>query len=160
MTIKRMALVIGRIEKRKLKVPPELHPELLELVVPVLKSLGGAFTMWEGHRGRTAQTRAFKTGMSAAKWGQSPHNHKPSLAVDVVLDPRVVKVSPHPDRPEYPNLWDASTSETRDAWHELHRACLASGKLGRVHYLDREGRRRLDRPHIELVGWRDLARRG
>ncbi len=36
-----------------------------------------------GHRGPEAQEKAFQEKRSKARWGQSPHNSKPSLAADV-----------------------------------------------------------------------------
>lgn len=36
-----------------------------------------------GHRGPEEQERAFREGRSKARWGQSLHNSKPSLAADV-----------------------------------------------------------------------------
>jgi len=37
-----------------------------------------------GHRDEQQQTLAFSNGASKAKWGQSPHNSFPSMAVDVI----------------------------------------------------------------------------
>lgn len=37
-----------------------------------------------GFRGRYEQEKAYLTGKSKAKWGQSKHNVSPALAVDVV----------------------------------------------------------------------------
>lgn len=40
-----------------------------------------------GHRGPEAQEKAFTEGRSKARWGQSRHNSKPSMATDVVPYP-------------------------------------------------------------------------
>lgn len=40
-----------------------------------------------GHRGREEQEEAFKNGTSKAKWGQSKHNSRPSMAVDIAPYP-------------------------------------------------------------------------
>lgn len=36
-----------------------------------------------GHRGKTAQNKAYKEGLSQLAWPNSKHNTKPSLAIDV-----------------------------------------------------------------------------
>lgn len=40
-----------------------------------------------GHRDREAQELAFKEGKSKARWGKSPHNRSPSMAVDAIPYP-------------------------------------------------------------------------
>lgn len=58
------------------------HPELQRLLGEAIKHVD--FTVLEGHRGREGQEKAFREGNSRARWGQSKHNAKPSLAVDIV----------------------------------------------------------------------------
>lgn len=38
-------------------------------------------------RSKSEQMRAYNAGKSRAKWGQSPHNYEPSLAIDIVPYP-------------------------------------------------------------------------
>ena len=45
----------------------------------------------KGHRGKEEQNAAFNSGHSRARWGESKHNFKVSLAMDIV---------------PYPTLWD------------------------------------------------------
>ncbi len=40
-----------------------------------------------GHRGAEEQDKAFRGGYSKARWGQSRHNTKPSMAVDAAPYP-------------------------------------------------------------------------
>lgn len=44
-------------------------------------------TIIEGHRGETAQNKAFAEGKSKLKWPLGKHNRYPSNAVDVAPDP-------------------------------------------------------------------------
>ena len=58
------------------------HSDLILLINEVAKTERCAVIC--GHRGKAEQEKAYKSGVSRARWGQSKHNHKPSLAVDVV----------------------------------------------------------------------------
>lgn len=63
------------------------HPALQALATRALELSPIDFTVTEGFRGRDAQEQAYATGHSKAHFGQSPHNHEPSLALDVVPYP-------------------------------------------------------------------------
>lgn len=58
------------------------HSDLILLINEVAKTEKCAVIC--GHRGKAEQEKAYKSGTSKAKWGQSKHNNTPSLAVDVV----------------------------------------------------------------------------
>lgn len=58
------------------------HSDLILLINEVAKTEKCAVIC--GHRGKAEQEQAYRSGTSRACWGQSKHNHKPSLAVDVV----------------------------------------------------------------------------
>ena len=58
------------------------HSDLILLINEVAKTEKCAVIC--GHRGKAEQEKAYKSGTSKARWGQSKHNSKPSLAVDVV----------------------------------------------------------------------------
>jgi len=51
------------------------------------------FAVIWGYRGRDEQERAFRTGNSKARWGESPHNVMPSRAFDVIPYPKGFKAS-------------------------------------------------------------------
>lgn len=139
-----------RIDRRRHVVLGELHPELFKRVQFVLTDLGGRLTPWEGYRDKLGQENALRRGSSEASWLASPHNYKPSLAIDVVLDPRFVQVGPHPEAPQTPWLWEINTHSAQQAWEDLEAAAFRHG-LERVNV---RGKR--DRPHLQLPGWRTL----
>ena len=58
------------------------HSDLILLITEVAKTERCAVIC--GHRGKAEQEKAYKSGTSKARFGQSKHNSKPSLAVDVV----------------------------------------------------------------------------
>lgn len=58
------------------------HSDLILLINEVAKTEQCAVIC--GHRGKAEQEKAYNSGTSKARWGQSKHNSKPSLAVDVV----------------------------------------------------------------------------
>lgn len=61
------------------------HSDLIRLIEAVAETEKCAVIC--GFRGRYEQEKAYHTGKSKAKWGQSKHNLKPSHAVDVVPVP-------------------------------------------------------------------------
>jgi hypothetical protein len=101
-----------------------------------------------GYRGFKAQEAAFASKASRARFGQSPHNRFPSMAVDLVVIGPDGKVS-----------WD---------WKYYHVLGAAMKKVSAALGLsttwggdwDKDGRtddeRLPDGPHVELDGWRAL----
>lgn len=63
------------------------HPALQAVARRALELSSVDFIVTEGYRGREAQEQAFANGFSLLHFGQSPHNHAPSLALDVVPYP-------------------------------------------------------------------------
>ena len=63
------------------------HPDIQDVIEEVERRIPFDFTVLCGHRGREAQERAFDEGNSKARWGQSPHNKKPSDGIDVAPYP-------------------------------------------------------------------------
>lgn len=63
----------------------ECHEDLQRVMNEVIKEFD--ITVLCGHRGEDEQNEAYNNGTSKAKWGESKHNHYPSLAVDVVPYP-------------------------------------------------------------------------
>lgn len=150
------ARTILRLERLRPVVLAELHPELLARVVPLLEELGGRFTPYTGFRGKEEQNAARARGKSGAAWGQSPHNFRPALAVDVVLHPARVDVAPAKDDPLWPNLWDQESPEALAAWADLEAAAAKRG-LERVRFKNPlTDQIELDLPHLQLPDWRSF----
>lgn len=137
------------LDDRHEKAMAELHPLLRARVERALARCGGRFKAWQGFRGPHEQEAAFLEGNSNAKFGESPHNWRPALAVDVVLDPRVVIVRERADAPGWPDEWDGVSDEAVSAWDLLELAAAAEG-LDRVTI--RGGKK--DLPHLQLPNWR------
>jgi peptidoglycan L-alanyl-D-glutamate endopeptidase CwlK len=62
-----------------------LHPKLQKLMDEMIKFFD--FSIIEGHRGESAQNRAFAVGNSKVRWPHGKHNKKPSRAVDIAPYP-------------------------------------------------------------------------
>lgn len=147
--------VCGRLDARKMAIPGELHPELRARLLAVLRDLEGRLTPWCGFRDKAAQLKAKRDGNSNAGWLESPHNYRPALAVDLVLDPRRVRVGGSEyDGKIYPNLWDKKSPEAAKAWADLESAAVQH----HLHRVTLPGGRR-DLPHLELPGWGDYVGR-
>jgi hypothetical protein len=141
---------LRRLDRLRPRVLAELHPMLRERVVALLVATGGRVTPWEGYRNKEKQEAALARGTSHARWGESPHNFKPSMACDLVLDPRHVEVRTHPKDRRYPWLWDNESTTAVAAWVAVEKACGAIG-LDRVMV---GGVR--DLPHVQLPNWRSF----
>lgn len=147
-----------RLEQRHLLALDTLHPEMVVRALEVCDLTGGRLLIWEGHRSDEAQRRAYSRGYSNAGPGDSPHNcvdaaGRPcSRAVDFVLHPILVRVTPAGTDSRYPNLWEQGTDEARQAWLDLEAAAGLAG-LRRVR-IKRRGRLVPDLPHCELPEWR------
>ena len=63
----------------------ELNTDLQAILLEAIKITD--FTILCGYRGEEEQEKAFKEGKSKARFGQSKHNFKPSLAVDIAPYP-------------------------------------------------------------------------
>ena len=149
MALERKSLTVRTLAKRHRQSLTELHPELEARVRGLLADLGNRFMIWTGHRGKTEQQSALARGASHARWLESPHNYKPSFAVDVVCNPGVLDLAPHPEDDRYPNLWDPL-----GPWADLERMAVR-------HHLERvDVRGRRDLPHLQLPNWRAMADRG
>ena len=96
-------------------------------------------------RGEQEQEQAFREGHSKAHFGQSPHNHTPALAVDVV---------PLPER--YSNeqkLIDLSIPICQAA-NELEIPITWGGEFSGDYGFKHNG----DLPHYQLKNWLKLRR--
>lgn len=70
---------------RSKRARAELHPKLQQIVDAAIKEID--FVILDAQRGRAEQEKAFKGGFSKARFGQSAHNFKPAIALDVVPYP-------------------------------------------------------------------------
>lgn len=70
---------LSKTSKQKLNT---CHSDLQRLILEVAREEKCAVIC--GFRGRYEQEKAYNEGKSKARFGQSKHNFKPSLAVDVV----------------------------------------------------------------------------
>lgn len=61
------------------------HPSLQEIAQEAIKAID--FKVLDSTRGRTDQERAYATGRSKAKFGQSAHNYVPAIAFDLFPAP-------------------------------------------------------------------------
>lgn len=74
--------VFGTVSKRNLA---KAHPKLKLILNEAIKVID--FKVLDSTRGRALQTKAFLTGHSKARFGQSAHNFVPSIAVDLFPAP-------------------------------------------------------------------------
>ena len=72
----------GTVSKRNLA---KAHPKIQAVMNEAIKRID--FKVLDSERGEAAQTRAFLTGHSKARWKQSAHNYHPSIAVDLFPAP-------------------------------------------------------------------------
>lgn len=97
-----------------------------------------------GHRGEEEQERLFAEGKTKARYGQSPHNRNPSMAVDIV---------------PYPVDWQDTDRMTYFAGFVVGTAkrmgvdLTWGGDWNRDTHLS--DNRFDDFPHFEKTGWRD-----
>lgn len=70
------------LSKKSIQKLQTCHSDLIRLIEAVAETEKCAVIC--GFRGRYEQEKAYNTGKSKAKFGQSKHNLKPSHAVDVV----------------------------------------------------------------------------
>lgn len=138
--------VVVDLRARAPRVLAELHPILRSKVEALLLEVE-VFTPYEGYRDEVRQAKAKALGVSNASFGDSPHNFKPALACDVVLNPVLIDVRAHFADPSYPDLWDTVTPVCADAWRRLELAAVKHG-LERVNV---HGAR--DWPHLQLEHW-------
>jgi peptidoglycan L-alanyl-D-glutamate endopeptidase CwlK len=71
--------------QRSLSARAELHPKLQQIVDEAIKVVD--FVILDAQRGRAEQEKAFRGGFSKAHFGESAHNFKPAVALDIVPFP-------------------------------------------------------------------------
>ena len=81
----------------------ELDDDLAQRVLKLLEAMNGRLTPYCGFRNEADQIAAKKDGTSNASFGESPHNYRPALACDLVLNPQLLIFVPElSDSPHLP----------------------------------------------------------
>ncbi len=115
-----------------------IHDSLSVLVNEVSKRIG--FKIICGYRGKSDQEKAFKSGNSKAKFGQSPHNYMPALAIDVIPKPF--------------KGWN-----DYDGFNRVLEEFIKVSKEKNIEItLGRDFKTIKDYPHIELKNWKSIAK--
>lgn len=120
--------------QRSLDNLSEAHPDLQRVMHEAIKEYD--FTVICGYRGKAEQDQAFKEKKSKARFGQSPHNFKPALAVDVV---------------PYPIDW-----KNTKRFEQMGQVIMACAERLGVQLKWGKDFSFVDYPHFELLNWRDL----
>lgn len=117
----------------------QAHPDLQRIMHEAIKETD--FTVICGYRNKKDQDQAFKEGKSRARFGASPHNFAPAYAVDIM---------------PYPEAFKATVAR----WEEMTNVIVrVADRLGIKIKLGRDFPGLVDRPHFELAGWREMAKR-
>lgn len=134
----------------------KLHPLLQKFVDELIKEID--FKILDATRGRAAQTKAYNTGKSKAKFGQSAHNYVPAVAVDLFPAPYIW--------PDDKTATAAQRKAAAAAFKELGEKGLAVAKRLGIPIRwggdwnmdgDKTTSDSWDQPHFELHPWRKYA---
>jgi peptidoglycan L-alanyl-D-glutamate endopeptidase CwlK len=132
------------LSTNSIRLLKDAHPQLERLAVAVAAG-GVAFRVICSYRGKIDQERAFASGVSKARWLQSPHNYKPSAAIDIA--PGVKGPIDWRDLRAFELIgWEfARQGKLLEIPIRLGQDWNGNGKIDE---------RFVDRPHIELHPWR------
>lgn len=100
----------------------------------------------EGERTKADQEKYYKKGTSNAKFGQSPHNYHPSLAVDIIPYP-----VPKTSNGEWDNnseIWNDMSMLVKEISKELGIDIIWGGDFKSL----------VDKPHFEIANWKSLIK--
>lgn len=138
-----------RFGKKSLEKREYLCKDLKRLVDEVIKYYD--FSIICSHRDRTEQEAAYNTGASKAHFGQSAHNYNPSFAVDVYPYP----IPMTRKTPTSAILIDDHSPE----WDKMIFAFKSAAKqLGIEIECGIDWQKLVDKPHIEIKGWKDKVK--
>ena len=136
-----------RFGKKSIENREFLCKDLKRLVDEVIKYYD--FSIVCGHRDKTEQEHAFKIGTSKAHFGQSAHNCNPSFAVDVYPYPLPAK------QVKGAILIDDNSPQ----WDKMVFAFKSAAKqLGIEIECGADWTKLVDKPHIEIKGWKDKVK--
>ena len=126
-----------KLSKRSLLLLRDAHPLLNALCLRVAAS-GVPFRVIWSFRGEADQNAAFAAGNSKARWGQSPHNFRPSAAIDFA--------------PGWSGPIDWNDRAAFDRVGKAFEAAAADLQIPIRRF-------KWDGPHIELHPWRKYVKR-
>lgn len=133
----KQGLAMYKFGKRSLTCLSECQPQLVKVAHEAIKTYD--FAVICGHRDRAAQEEALRSGNSRAKFGQSPHNFKPSYAFDAV---------------PWPVDWKDIA-----AFEAMGKTIMAAAdRLNIAVTWGKSFKGLVDYPHFELTGWRNMIR--
>lgn len=115
-----------------------IHESLNILIKEVSKKIG--FKIICSYRGKIKQEEAFKNGNSKAIFGQSAHNYKPALAIDIIPEP----FRGWNDYVGFNRILDEFLKVSKEKNIEI--------------VLGRDFKTIKDYPHIELKNWKAIAK--
>lgn len=135
------------MDKRSLANLAVMRPELQKMYKEVDKRFPIVLT--DGRRGRIAQTKAFKSGHSKVRFGNSAHNYTPALAGDAY---------PFPFNPnEKPQKMYALYEVVKQVAKELKIPIRQGADFNMDGNLKDDSF--VDLPHTELHPWREWAKK-
>lgn len=137
------------------------HPDIQTIMHEVIRVSEHDMTIVCGRRGEREQEEAFKNGNSRARYGESPHNCDPSMAVDVApyMDGRIQWNNDY--------LW----AELAGTIKAVNMALIEDGKVSHTlrwgNDWDGDGipvardpdESFVDSPHFEIRGWKELEKK-
>lgn len=148
----------------------QCHPVLKEKISVVLEKLGGRMVPFSAHRPPEEQARLYEKGRRVVWSGdwrilnemvvderaivtgappmRSPHNYKPSRAIDCILNTALVDVK---YRDGVLDAWCTSTKQAAETWREYGEYVVEHGLVWGG------GFRRRDMPHAELKDFKNKS---
>lgn len=130
------------LSARSLANLKEAHPDLQRVIYQLIKDYPGLkFQINDAQRGRAEQEAAYRNKTSKAHFGQSAHNYKPAVALDIYpLPVSFTKIQPYRD---------------------LAKAIISTAsKLGVGIEWGGSWPSLRDYPHYELSNWKTLVKQG
>jgi peptidoglycan LD-endopeptidase CwlK len=129
------------------------HPKLQAIANEAIKVID--FRVLDSTRGRDAQNRAYATGRSKAKFGQSAHNYSPAIAFDLFPAPYDWN-----NMAAFKKLYDVIgfyNPQTGEG-HGLAKEMKIPLRSGADWNMDGSTKDGWDWPHWELFPWRAWAK--
>lgn len=132
-----MTYKFGKTSRNRLNT---CHPDIQRVMERAIELSPIDFSIVCGERTEEEQMEAYRKGNSKAKYGQSPHNNSPSLAVDIC---------PYVDGKLQ---WDNAAG-----WFTLYKTVMQAARLEDVE-LTWGGHFKsiTDKPHWELKAWKKI----
>ncbi len=130
-----MTYKFGNTSRKRLST---CHPDIQRVLERALELSPIDFTVVCGERNEEDQMKAFNSGNSKAKFGQSPHNKSPSMAVDIC-----------------PYVDGALQWDNEAGWFTLYKTVMKAARELDVE-LTWGGHFKsiTDKPHWELTNWK------